>query len=104
MSELLLFNTTENPYKRYAFLDPLLGTVTRTVSNETERKALSAAPKSLFADESYRPMQVRKQRVKQDGMFRHHRLVSCFSGCAAVQMFFALKSPFGEGNYVSRLC
>ena len=30
VSSLLLFNTTENPYKKYVTVDPLKGAVTKT--------------------------------------------------------------------------
>uniref|UniRef100_A0A4W5MGI0 WAS protein family homolog 1 n=1 Tax=Hucho hucho TaxID=62062 RepID=A0A4W5MGI0_9TELE len=39
VSSLLLFNTTENLYKKYVFLDPLAGAVTKTHTTlETEKK------------------------------------------------------------------
>eukprot|EP00061_Rhincodon_typus_P017658 g46447.t1 len=38
ISSLLLFNTTENPYKKYVLLDPLAGAVTKThTALETEK-------------------------------------------------------------------
>ncbi|KAK5902326.1 hypothetical protein CesoFtcFv8_007590 [Champsocephalus esox] len=40
VSSLLLFNTTENLYKKYVFLDPLAGAVTKTHTTlETEKEA-----------------------------------------------------------------
>lgn len=39
ISSLLLFNTTENPYKKYVLLDPLAGAVTKThTALETEKE------------------------------------------------------------------
>uniref|UniRef100_A0A6I8P4Y7 WASH complex subunit 1 n=1 Tax=Ornithorhynchus anatinus TaxID=9258 RepID=A0A6I8P4Y7_ORNAN len=45
LSSLLLFNTTENLYKKYVFLDPLAGAVTKThtaLGAETEEKLFDA--------------------------------------------------------------
>uniref|UniRef100_A0A8D2LYD7 WASH complex subunit 1 n=1 Tax=Varanus komodoensis TaxID=61221 RepID=A0A8D2LYD7_VARKO len=45
LSSLLLFNTTENLYKKYVFLDPLAGAVTKThvaLASETEEKLFDA--------------------------------------------------------------
>uniref|UniRef100_K7GJA0 WASH complex subunit 1 n=1 Tax=Pelodiscus sinensis TaxID=13735 RepID=K7GJA0_PELSI len=45
LSSLLLFNTTENLYKKYVFLDPLAGAVTKThvtLGTETEEKLFDA--------------------------------------------------------------
>ncbi|XP_007526325.2 WASH complex subunit 1 [Erinaceus europaeus] len=45
VSSLLLFNTTENLYKKYVFLDPLAGAVTKThmaLSTEPEEKLFDA--------------------------------------------------------------
>uniref|UniRef100_A0A452UGF6 WASH complex subunit 1 n=1 Tax=Ursus maritimus TaxID=29073 RepID=A0A452UGF6_URSMA len=45
VSSLLLFNTTENLYKKYVFLDPLAGAVTKThvmLGAETEEKLFDA--------------------------------------------------------------
>ncbi|XP_037306999.1 WASH complex subunit 1 [Pungitius pungitius] len=45
VSSLLLFNTTENLYKKYVFLDPLAGAVTkthRTLETEKEEKPFDA--------------------------------------------------------------
>uniref|UniRef100_A0A8C8S6A9 WASH complex subunit 1 n=1 Tax=Pelusios castaneus TaxID=367368 RepID=A0A8C8S6A9_9SAUR len=45
LSSLLLFNTTENLYKKYVFLDPLAGVVTKThvtLGAETEEKLFDA--------------------------------------------------------------
>ncbi|KFO30889.1 WAS protein family like protein 1 [Fukomys damarensis] len=48
VSSLLLFNTTENPYKKYVFLDPLAGAVTKThVMLGTETEKLFDAPLSI---------------------------------------------------------
>lgn len=38
VSSLLLFNTEENPYKRYVTIDPLRGAVTRTREGKNERE------------------------------------------------------------------
>ncbi|XP_069759792.1 WASH complex subunit 1 [Narcine bancroftii] len=45
ISSLLLFNTTENPYKKYVLLDPLSGAVTKThtaLESEKEEKPFDA--------------------------------------------------------------
>ncbi|KAH1187619.1 hypothetical protein KIL84_020368, partial [Mauremys mutica] len=45
LSSLLLFNTTENLYKKYVFLDPLAGAVTKThvtLGTDTEEKLFDA--------------------------------------------------------------
>ncbi|XP_072510156.1 WASH complex subunit 1 isoform X2 [Notamacropus eugenii] len=48
LSSLLLFNTTENLYKKYVFLDPLAGAVTKThVTLGTETEKLFDAPLSI---------------------------------------------------------
>ncbi|XP_015264202.1 PREDICTED: WAS protein family homolog 1-like [Gekko japonicus] len=48
LSSLLLFNTTENLYKKYVFLDPLAGAVTKThVALATEKEKLFDAPLSI---------------------------------------------------------
>ncbi|KAH0617055.1 hypothetical protein JD844_028659 [Phrynosoma platyrhinos] len=48
LSSLLLFNTTENLYKKYVFLDPLAGAVTKThVALVTETEKLFDAPLSI---------------------------------------------------------
>nr|XP_004656902.1 WASH complex subunit 1 [Jaculus jaculus] len=48
ISSLLLFNTTENLYKKYVFLDPLAGAVTKThVMLGTEKEKLFDAPLSI---------------------------------------------------------
>jgi len=53
VSSLLLFNTTENPYKKYVMLDPLAGAVTKTRSNiEEEEEDIGAAPISITQGEA----------------------------------------------------
>ncbi|MGH0162362.1 UNVERIFIED_CONTAM: hypothetical protein FKN15_063459 [Acipenser sinensis] len=48
VSSLLLFNTTENLYKKYVFLDPLAGAVTKTQNTlETEKEKPFDAPLSM---------------------------------------------------------
>lgn len=48
ISSLLLFNTTENLYKKYVFLDPLAGAVTKThVMLGAEQEKLFDAPLSI---------------------------------------------------------
>eukprot|EP00048_Salpingoeca_helianthica_P023862 m.27787 g.27787 ORF g.27787 m.27787 type:complete len:487 (-) comp9040_c0_seq1:105-1565(-) len=54
VSSLLLFNTNDNPYKKYVTADPLLGAVARTRDAvEEEQKKLAAAPQSILAGENY---------------------------------------------------
>jgi hypothetical protein len=52
VSSLLLFNTEENPYKRYAVVDPLRGAVTKTREGGCPRLAaglrLAAGPRGPF--------------------------------------------------------
>lgn len=53
VSSLLLFNTTENPYKKYVMLDPLAGAVTKTRSNiEEDEEDIGAAPISITQGEA----------------------------------------------------
>lgn len=48
ISSLLLFNTTENPYKKYVILDPLEGAVTKTRKGlDEEDEDLAAAPVTI---------------------------------------------------------
>ena len=48
ISSLLLFNTTENPYKKYVVLDPLEGAITKTRKGlEEEDDDLAAAPVTI---------------------------------------------------------
>ena len=48
ISALLLFNTTENPYKKYVVLDPLAGAITKTRKGlEEEDSDLAAAPVTI---------------------------------------------------------
>ena len=48
ISSLLLFNTTENPYKKYVILDPLEGAVTKTRKGLEEEDAdMAAAPVTI---------------------------------------------------------
>lgn len=51
VSSLLLFNTTENPYKKYVMLDPLSGAVTKTRSNIEEEQGIGAAPVTITQGE-----------------------------------------------------
>eukprot|EP01147_Barroeca_monosierra_P001821 gene1821-4920_t len=53
VSSLLLFNTTENPYKRYASVDPLLGAVNKTRTETEQEKALADAPETLILGARY---------------------------------------------------
>lgn len=53
VSSLLLFNTTENPYKKYVMLDPLAGAVTKTRANiEEDEEDIGAAPISITQGEA----------------------------------------------------
>ena len=48
VSSLLLFNTAENPYKKYVMLDPLSGAVTKTrTAIEDEESQLGEAPTTI---------------------------------------------------------
>lgn len=48
ISSLLLFNTTENPYKKYVILDPLEGAITKTRKGlDEETDDLAAAPVTI---------------------------------------------------------
>ena len=48
VSSLLLFNTAENPYKKYVMLDPLSGAVTKTrTTMEEEDESLGEAPSTI---------------------------------------------------------
>ena len=48
VSSLLLFNTAENPYKKYVMLDPLSGAVTKTrTAIEEEESQIGAAPSTI---------------------------------------------------------
>lgn len=48
ISSLLLFNTAENPYKKYVMLDPLSGAVTKTrTAIEEEGSQIGAAPSTI---------------------------------------------------------
>ena len=51
VSSLLLFNSTENPYKKYVMLDPLAGAVTKTRSNIEEEENMAEAPLSITRGE-----------------------------------------------------
>ncbi|XP_012938504.1 WASH complex subunit 1 [Aplysia californica] len=51
VSSLLLFNTTENPYKKYVMLDPL-GVVTKTrAAIEEEEAGMAEAPSTIIHNE-----------------------------------------------------
>ena len=52
VSSLLLFNTSENPYKKYVLLDPLSGAMTKTRDNIIEEEnQLTEAPFSIVQGE-----------------------------------------------------
>lgn len=57
VSSLLLFNTSENPYKKYVMLDPL-GVVTKTrTALEDEEAALAEAPTTIKTSEELQRLQ-----------------------------------------------
>jgi WAS family protein 1 len=51
VSSLLLFNTAENPYKKYVLLDPLEGAKTKTRDKIEEENELSDAPITITQGE-----------------------------------------------------
>ena len=51
VSSLLLFNTSENPYKKYVLLDPLSGAKVKTRDNLGEREELAEAPVTITQGE-----------------------------------------------------
>ena len=51
VSSLLLFNTPENPYKKYVVLDPLSGATTKTRDKLNEEESLSEAPVTITQGE-----------------------------------------------------
>ena len=52
VASLLLFNTSENPYKKYVFTDPLSGNIRRTTRDKIiEERILEAAPTSILTGE-----------------------------------------------------
>lgn len=51
VSSLLLFNTAENPYKKYVLLDPLQGAKTKTRDKVEEESELSDAPITITQGE-----------------------------------------------------
>lgn len=53
LSNLLLFNTEENPYKKYVVIDPLKGAITRTRDEIEEIKTMAAAPTSILEGQKY---------------------------------------------------
>lgn len=56
----LLFNTDENPYKKYVSIDPLLGAVAKTRDVvEDEIKKLGAAPETIRTGEHYQGVEVK---------------------------------------------
>ena len=59
VSSLLLFNTDENPYKKYVMMDPLVGVQTKTRSRIEQDEAilLAEAPKSIVDGEQLDRMQ-----------------------------------------------
>ena len=67
VSGLLLFNTSENPYKHYVLMDPLLGVVSGTQGDVVEKKGLAAAPNSILKGEQYLQVQVRSMVARHIG-------------------------------------
>jgi hypothetical protein len=63
VGNILLFNTTKNPYDRYALMDPLLGVVTGSQSQVVEKRGMFAAPKSIVKGEHYLMVQVSHMAV-----------------------------------------
>ena len=61
VSSLLLFNTAENPYKKYVVLDPLEGAKTKTRDKIEEENELSEAPITITQGEEL-------GRAQQDSM------------------------------------
>ena len=57
----LLFNTQENPYKKYVTIDPLLGAVTKTRDAVDEEAAMAAAPQTILTGEGYQHVEVRER-------------------------------------------
>lgn len=51
ISSLLLFNTSENPYKKYVLLDPLSGVIKKTRDDIKEENELSEAPITITQGE-----------------------------------------------------
>ena len=51
VSSLLLFNTSENPYKKYVLLDPLSGAKVKTRDNLVEGEELAEAPVTITKGE-----------------------------------------------------
>ena len=51
VSSLLLFNTDENPYRKYVILDPLSGAKTKTRDKIMETNEISEAPSSILMGE-----------------------------------------------------
>ena len=51
VSSLLLFNTSENPYKKYVILDPLSGAQTKTREAVDQENQLPDAPESILKGE-----------------------------------------------------
>ncbi len=51
VSSLLLFNTDENPYRKYVILDPLSGVKTKTRDKVLETDNISEAPSSIIKGE-----------------------------------------------------
>ena len=54
VSNLLLFNMQDNPYKKYVVIDPLLGAVTKNRDEVEEENQLAAAPQTIEAGEYYK--------------------------------------------------
>eukprot|EP00051_Salpingoeca_urceolata_P032053 m.14101 g.14101 ORF g.14101 m.14101 type:complete len:503 (+) comp4728_c0_seq1:128-1636(+) len=53
VSGLLLFNTSENPYKKYVTIDPLRGAVVQTRDDVDNENSLTAAPETILAGDRY---------------------------------------------------
>lgn len=53
VNNLLLFNTQENPYKKYVTIDPLLGAITKTRNVVEEETNMHAAPGTISSGERY---------------------------------------------------
>eukprot|EP00056_Hartaetosiga_gracilis_P020910 m.21864 g.21864 ORF g.21864 m.21864 type:complete len:501 (-) comp8770_c0_seq1:4294-5796(-) len=66
VSSLLLFNTDENPYKKYVTIDPLQGAVThiRKYVTEEEMNKLAAAPETILQGEMYEGVEGENFRYK----------------------------------------
>ena len=59
-SSLLLFNSTQNPYKKYSALDTMVGAAEEAQEDEDEGPT-HAAPKSVMTGETYEGMAYQAQ-------------------------------------------